>query len=67
MCSAFFFCSPEAGGNRPTPGLKKEGDARGARIFDMKYTPKLTAAHRLSGYSQHAGDEQKSGLRAVSR
>jgi hypothetical protein len=26
------FVSPEAGGNGPTPGLKKEGDARGTRF-----------------------------------
>jgi hypothetical protein len=28
----FTLLGPEAGGNGPTPGLKKEGDARSARI-----------------------------------
>lgn len=57
------FVRPEAGGNGPTPGLKKEGDARGARIFMKNYTPKPTGAHRQSSYSQRSANWQKCGFR----
>jgi hypothetical protein len=61
MPRPFALACPEAGGNGPTPGLKKEGDARGARVFCIDYNPEVKSSHRQSSYGKRLCNGQKGG------